>query len=94
MSGRRSALLTGALLGAAAALWLGARRRRRWGGALFSPVAARRRMALTALAGRRDADTARLLREYLRWEPEAALRRRGATVLARLERAVEGGGQG
>lgn len=93
MSGRRAALLTGAVLGAAAALWLGARRRRRWGGALFSPVAARRHVALTALAGRRDAAAARLVREYLRWEPEAALRRQGATVLARIERAVDAGGR-
>ena len=51
---------------------------------LFSRSPMRRYAALGFLAGRTDAETARLLRDYVNWETRPALRRRGQHLLRRL----------
>lgn len=52
---------------------------------LFSRSPLRRLAALGYLSGRPSLETVRLLRDYVRWEPRAALRRRGERVLRRVE---------
>lgn len=52
---------------------------------LFSQSPLRRLAALGYLSGRPTLETVRLLRDYVRWEPRAALRRRGERVLRRVE---------
>jgi hypothetical protein len=53
---------------------------------LFSDRPLRRLAALGFLAGRPTVDTARVLRDYVRWEQRADLRRRATRLLARVER--------
>lgn len=55
---------------------------------LFSSSAVRRFAALGYLSGRPTLDTARLLRDYIRWETHAVLRRRGEHVLRQVERSL------
>jgi hypothetical protein len=52
---------------------------------LFSPRPMRRMAALGYLAGQGGVETARLLRDYLAWERQQVLRRRGEAILRRLE---------
>ena len=63
-----------------------------WAGALrvsrrelFSPSALRRFAALTYLGGNPSASSARLLRDYIRWETRPVLRRHGERLLRRAE---------
>ena len=56
---------------------------------LFSTSAVRRFAALGYLSGRPSIDTARLLRDYIRWEPNPLLRRRGEQVLRQVERYLD-----
>ena len=56
---------------------------------LFSRHSLRRLAALGYLRGRPDADTARLLRDYVRWEPRQSLRRRGRQVLRHVEASLD-----
>ena len=56
---------------------------------LFSKHTLRRVAALGYLRGRPDADTARLLRDYIRWEPRQSLRRRGKQVLRHVEASLD-----
>lgn len=53
---------------------------------LFSGRPFRRYMALTYLRTRGDVETARLLREYVGWESNTTLKKRGQRIL----RGVEG----
>jgi hypothetical protein len=53
--------------------------------ALFDPRTDRRRAALGFLAGQGSVGTIRLLRDYLAWEQQPALRRRAETILRRME---------
>ena len=55
---------------------------------LFSPNPVRRYAAVSYLGARPSVDTVRLLRDYLRWEPHPALRRRARRVLRALEAAL------
>ena len=55
---------------------------------LFSGSPWRRRAALGFLRGQRTAGTVRALREYLSWEQNPGLRRRGAAILRRMEEAL------
>ena len=55
---------------------------------LFSASPVRRYAAVSYLGARPSVDTARLLREYLRWEPVPLLRRRARRVLRALEAAL------
>jgi hypothetical protein len=52
---------------------------------LFSRNPLFRVAALGYLRGRPTVDSARLLREYIAWEPRPILRQRGARILKRLE---------
>ena len=55
---------------------------------LFSRSPMRRYAAVSYLGARPSVDTARLLRDYVRWEPHPVLRRRARRVLAALEAAL------
>jgi hypothetical protein len=52
---------------------------------LFSPRPLRRLAALGFLAGQGGIETVRLLRDYLAWERQPMLRRRGEAILRRIE---------
>ena len=56
---------------------------------LFSRSVVRRFAALGYLSGRPSVDTARLLRDYIRWESHPLLRRRGEQVLRQVERYLD-----
>lgn len=56
---------------------------------LFSESAVRRVAALGYLAGRPGLQTARLLAEYVDWEPLPLLRRRGRRMLQRMQAYLE-----
>lgn len=56
--------------------------------ALFHASPRRRLAALGYLRAQPSVDSARLLREYLRWEPLPLLRRRARGVLRRTERLL------
>ncbi len=51
---------------------------------LFSKSPVRRLAALGYLGGQPGVETARLLTDYVRWEPRPGLRRRGRTLLSRM----------
>ena len=77
-------LAIGAAVGALA--WSGAQHAYRRD--LFSRHPLRRLAALGHLAGRRSVETVQLLREYIAWERQPALRRRAVRMLRDAERAV------
>lgn len=52
---------------------------------LFHRSPVRRLAALGYLAGQPGVETTRLLGEYVNWEPRPALRRRGESLLRRME---------
>lgn len=56
--------------------------------ALFHPRPFRRLAALGYLRAHPRVDSARLLHEYLRWEPHPLLRRRARQVLRRMEQRL------
>ena len=56
---------------------------------LFSPHPLRRLAALGHLRGERSDRTVRLLRDYVRWERVARLRRRGELILRRMEHSLQ-----
>jgi hypothetical protein len=68
-------------------LWTGQQARHRRG--LFSRHPLRRLAALGYLSGEPSLATARLLRDYVRWEARPVLRRRGKQVLRRMEASLE-----
>jgi hypothetical protein len=70
------------------AVWAGMLDRSRQG--LFSGRPVRRFAAVSYLATRPSVDTARLLRDYVRWEPHPLLRRRGRQALAAVEASLAG----
>ena len=74
----------GMLLGAV--VWANVLDRSRQG--LFSRSPVRRFGAISYLATRPSVDTARLLRDYVQWEPHPLLRRRGRQALAAVETAL------
>ena len=55
---------------------------------LFSPRPMRRFAALSYLRGQRSPETASLLRDYIRWEQRADLKRRARRLLDRVERQL------
>lgn len=85
MRTRGSAVLLGMLAGVAAGWVWGQARQDRHRAGLFSTLPARRRAALGWLAGDVRVETVALLRDYVKWESEPRLRRRGALLLDRLE---------
>lgn len=82
----RALLLAGGLFAGLVVGWQVAQRRiDRRRAELFSADRARRADALSWLAGERSPEAARVLREYLVWEADPALRRRAGGLLRRLE---------
>lgn len=77
-----------AAVGAAAGWYAAQRRFDRSRRDLFSPQPLRRLGALGFLAGQHGVAPARLLRDYVAWEPQPMLRRRGEAILRRLEAAL------
>lgn len=73
--------LGGLLLGAV--VWSSQIRRSRR--ELFNPSPLKRLAALGALAGQPGLDSARILRDYLGWEQQPALRRRAERLLHRMQ---------
>jgi hypothetical protein len=55
---------------------------------LFSPRRLRRFAALGNLAAAGSVESAALLRDYLQWERDPALRRRAGVILRRIESAL------
>lgn len=55
---------------------------------LFNRSAFRRVAALGYLRSRPSVSTARILREYIAWEPRPILRQRGAKILRTLETSL------
>jgi hypothetical protein len=55
---------------------------------LFHPRPLRRLAALGYLAGQHGVEAVRLLRDYVAWEPQPLLRRRGERILRRLEASL------
>jgi hypothetical protein len=76
------------LVGSAAGWVLAQRYLERHRAALFSPKLRRRHAALGYLVGHPDAETLRLLRDYLVWERHPVLRRRALRVVRELEHAL------
>ena len=56
---------------------------------LFSPHVVKRFAAVSYLGARPSVDTARLLRDYVLWEPRPLLRRRAQRVLRAVEATLE-----
>ena len=82
----RGWMFTGSVLVGIAAGWALAQQRQvRHREDLFSARPLRRLAALGYLAGREDVETVRLLRDYVGWELQPMLRRRGETILRRME---------
>jgi hypothetical protein len=87
MIGRTTNLATlGFLGGAAVGALVWSMQMRRYRRDLFSAQPLRRLAALGYLSGQPSFDTARTLRDYVRWEHQVGLRRRGERVLRRIER--------
>ena len=88
---RRSSVAAAA--GMAGGLLLGlivwSQQTRRFRRDLFSRRPLRRYAALGYLRGQRSVETVRLLRDYVGWETQPRLRRRGQRILRRMEQALE-----
>jgi hypothetical protein len=56
---------------------------------LFSPHPVKRFAAVSYLGARPSVDTARLLKDYILWEPQPLLRRRARRVLRAVEDSLE-----
>ncbi len=78
----------GVLAGVAAGMVLWSVQQRRHRRALFHSEPLRRLAALGYLRAHPSVDSARLLRDYLEWEPHPLLRRRARGVLRRTERLL------
>lgn len=82
---RRAAFGGWALIGLASGWVLSQRRIVAHRRDLFSPAPIKRLAAMAYLEGSHDIDSVRLLRDYVAWEPQPMLRRRGERVLRRLQ---------
>lgn len=91
MRAARSKLIAVGFFGGAAAGSLAwSRMQRRYRRELFSRHALWRAAALSYLRSRETVETARLLREYIAWERQPLLRRKGARILRRVELSLQG----
>jgi hypothetical protein len=79
------AFIGAALVGAAGGWLLARRHDRSHRHDLFSPRAYRRFAALGWIASAGDPESVALMHDYVAWEREPALRRRGLGILAALE---------
>jgi hypothetical protein len=89
--GTRAARLiaTGFLGGLAVGVLFWSRQQHRHRRDLFSKHSLRRLAALGYLSGTPSDDTARLLRDYVQWEPRSVLRKRGRKVLRQMEASLD-----
>jgi hypothetical protein len=78
-------MAAGFLGGIAAGTLFWSRMQRHYRRNLFSKSPLLRVAALGYLRARPSVNTARILREYVAWEPKAVLRRRGTRMLRHLE---------
>ena len=78
----------GFLSGFAAGLVLWSREQHARKRDLFSTRPMRRYAALSYLRGQRTLETARLLKDYIRWEQRADFKRRARRLLDRVERQL------
>ncbi len=84
--GSRGWLFAGSVaIGALAGWYLAQQRFERHRRDLFSRHPLERMAALGFLAGQRDVESVRLLRDYVAWEPQPMLRRRGEALLRRMQ---------
>ncbi len=74
-----------ALVGMVAGWYFAQERLERHRQDLFSRHALQRMAALGFLAGQGTIETVRLLRDYVAWEPQPMLRRRGEALLRRMQ---------
>ena len=86
---RRDAAAAGLIGGLVAGLIVWSQQTYRSRRDLFSAQAWRRVAALGYLSGQPSARHIRLLRDYVRWEKSAALRRRGERILRQMERSLD-----
>lgn len=88
--GRGATLIaTGFLGGLAVGILFWSRQQHRHRRDLFSKHSLRRLAALGYLSGTPSIDTARLLKDYIQWEPRSVLRRRGRAVLRQVEASLD-----
>lgn len=80
---------TGFLGGLAVGVLFWSRQQHRHRRDLFSKHSLRRLAALGYLSGTPSVDTARLLKDYIQWEPRSVLRRRGRQVLRQVEASLD-----
>lgn len=78
------ALAAGVVVGAV----LAQRSMGRWRASLFSPRPLRRLAALGYLSGHPGAEAVRVLRDFLAWEENPALRRRAESIVRRMEKKL------
>lgn len=85
----RAWVFGGATLAGLAAGWFLAQQRiERHRQDLFSRHPLKRMAALGYLAGQGGVETVRLLRDYVAWEPQPMLRRRGESLLRRMQASL------
>jgi hypothetical protein len=87
-SARTIALAAGFAGGLAMGLVVWSQQTHRYRRNLFSAHRWRRMAALGYLRGQRSARNVRLLRDYVEWERSPDLRRRGQTILRRMEQSL------
>jgi hypothetical protein len=87
-SARTVALAAGFAGGLAVGLIVWSQQTHRYRRNLFSTQRWRRMAALGYLRGQRSARNVRLLRDYVEWERNPDLRRRGQTILRRMEKSL------
>lgn len=85
---RAIAFSLAAVLGAAVGWYLAGRHLEHHKADLFSPHRLRRLAALNYLVLHGNADTVQPLRDYIAWEPTAALRWRAQRLVGNLEAAL------
>jgi hypothetical protein len=78
----------GFAVGVAAGVLVWSSQMRRFRQDLFNPSPMRRLAALGYLRGSDASASARVLRDYVRWERSPSLRKRGERLLRRLERNI------
>ncbi len=88
MGKRAWAFAGGAGIGLAAGLWFARQYSQRHRTSLFAPRPEQRRAALRWLSRHGSTDSLRVLRDYLRWERNPSLRRKGETIVQRMERGL------
>lgn len=85
---RKLAVFVGVALGASLGWMLSQQALKQHRADLFSANPLKRLTALTGLRGSVGVETVRLLRDYLEWERQPALRRQAQAIVRRMEAAL------